>query len=341
MKQLVTLASMILMAFTAIHSHAVGTQAGVVIKNRASVTYNAGGSDITVDSLYVELTVQELVKATVETLDAGNISISSPQTNAPMKFKIQNDGNGNEGFKIVLTQPTGSDDFDTTTGNLYIDDGNGVLDINVDTLYDNATPPSIPAGDSIVVWVTATIPGGQVNGDTSDIYFSTVSATFVADGQNSPNSGAVVTSQGDNGTHAVNAAAAIFVTSTFVVSDIDVGIVKEIIAVRDGLATGSGIQPIPGAEVEYLITVTVTGTGTAQNVIVSDPLPKDLNNINYLQLKDGIAGTIKVAGTDLSASSSTDSKAVYDANTNTITVDLGNIDAGDPAIAIQFTTVIQ
>lgn len=326
----------LLLAIT--QSHAAGTGAGLPISNQATVSYNAGSGTVTANSGTVTFTVQELVKGTVAKLDAGNISVSSPQTNAAMKFKIKNDGNGDEGFKIVVTQDSG-DDFDVTLGSFYIDDGDGILDTAVDTLYNNTTPPAMAPDAELTIWVTSTIPGSLADAALSNLNVSAVSATFVADGQNNPNAGAVVVGSGDSGTDAVNAVAIAAVTSTFVVSDIDVSIAKAISATRD-LLGASGNKAVPGAEVDYTLTVTVTGTGTASNVIVTDDLP------NELKLKGEAGGIIKVGpsgGTliNRTASAIDSDGASYDANTGLITVNLGDIDVSDPDITIEFTTVIQ
>lgn len=315
------------------YAHAAGTTAGATITNQATVSYDAGAGTVTASSGSVSFKVQELVKGTIAKLDAGNINVSSPETDAAMKFKLKNDGNGDEAFQILVTQDSG-DDFDVTLGSFYIDDGDGILDISVDTLYDNANPPSIAADGELTIWVTADIPSALADSDLSNLNVSAVASTFVNDGQSNPNAGAVVIGGGDSGTDAVNATAITAVTSTFVVSDINVTIAKAITDTRD-LLGGGGSSAVPGAEVDYSLTVTVTGTGTASGIVVSDPLP------SQLALKDGISGVITVGGTDKTASSADTDDASYDANTNTITVDLGDIDAGDPAIVIEFTTVIQ
>jgi uncharacterized repeat protein (TIGR01451 family) len=318
---------------SASYAQAAGTTAGAPISNQATVSYDAGAGTVTASSGTVTFKVQELVKGTVAKLDAGNISVSSPQTNAAMKFKIKNDGNGEEGFKILVTQDSG-DNFDVTLGSFYVDDGDGIFDISTDTLYDNANPQPIASDAELTIWVTSDIPGSLADAALANLNVAAVSATFIADGQSNPNAGDVVIGGGDGGTDAVNAVATVSVTSTYVVSDIEVTIAKAITATRDNLGAG-GSQAVPGAEVDYTLTVTVTGTGTANSVVVSDPLP------TQLKLKDGVSGTIKVGGADETASSADGDGTAYDANTNTISVDLGNINAGDPAIAIEFTTVIQ
>jgi len=335
MKQLIYIGGMLssLLLFSTL-SHSAGTSAGVNIQNQASVSYQTASGSVTNDSAIVSFTVQELVRSTIAKLDASSISVSSPQTGAAMKFRLQNDGNGTEGFSIFVTQDSG-DDFDVNVGSYYIDDGDGILDTALDTLYDNSNPPQLAPDASLVLWVTADIPGSLTDADLANLNVSAVSRTFVADGQTNPAAGAVVNGAGSSGTDVINAAAITSVTSTFVVTDIDVAITKAITATRDNLGGGTGSQRIPGAEVDYTLTVTVTGTGTANSVVVTDPLP------SQLQLKNGVSGTITVGGVDETASGADGDGTSYDANTNTITVELGNINAGDPSVDIEFTTIIQ
>jgi len=332
MKQLVTLASMILLAFTATQSYAAGTQAGVVIQNQATVTYNAGAGSISASSQVVDITVQELINVTVVSQDAAKVSISSPQSDAYLKFQITNTGNGNEDFVISQSNLSGSDDFDVDHSAIYIDDGDGVFEPGVDDIVYNT--PSIAPDASIVIWVVSDIPGSQADGNEAEVQVSALSKTFSDAGHTNPSAGDSITG-GDSGTAAVygTAAANADDNAIFIISAITVTIDKVVSAVRDNLG-GSGTQPVPGADVDYTLTVTVIGTGIANTVVVSDPLPSELN------LKDGINGTITVNAVSMTAASDGDD-ASYDANTNTITVDLGNITAGATATTVQFTTTIQ
>jgi len=332
MKQLITLASMILLAFTATQSYAAGTQAGVVIQNQATVTYNAGAGTISASSQVVDITVQELINVTVVSQDAAKVSISSPQSDAYLKFQITNTGNGNEDFVISQSNLSGSDNFDVTYSAIYIDDGDGVFEPGADDIVYNT--PSIAPDASIVIWVVSDIPGSQADGNEAEVQVSALSKTFSDAGQANPSAGDFVAG-GDSGTAAVygTAAANADDNAIFIISAITVTINKEVSAVRDNLG-GSGTQPVPGADVDYTLTVTVVGTGVANTVVVSDPLPSEL------ALKNGINGTITVNAVAMTAASDGDD-ASYDANTNTITVDLGNITAGATATTVQFTTVIQ
>lgn len=326
------------LALFANESIAAGTLAGTSIENQATVTYDAGAGTVSASSGKVFVTVQELINANIVSQDSANVSVSSPQTDAYLKFQLTNTGNGNEAFEISQQNLTGTDDFDATFSNVYLDDGDGVFEPGTDdVIYDNSAAPSISPDASIVVWVASNIPAAITDGDTADVQVKALSKTFSDDAQNSPNAGDVVNSQGDSGTDAVmgTSGANADDDATFIVSAISVTIDKIVSAVRDNLGGGTGSQPVPGAEVDYTLTVTVIGTGDADNISVSDPLPTEL------KLKNDITGVITVGGVPETASSADTDGTSYDANTNTITVNLGSVTAGDPAIAIEFTTVIQ
>ncbi len=333
MKQLVTLTSIILLAFSAMQSHAAGTQAGVVISNQATVTYTAGAGNISASSQIVTITVQELINATVISQDAANVSVSSPQTDAFLKFQITNTGNGNEAFLISQSDLTGNDEFDVGASTIYLDDGDGVFEPGTDDILYNT--PSISPDASIVIWAASNIPSGQADGNRAEVQVSALSKTFSDAGLTNPNAGDFVSGTGDSNTDAVygTGAANADDTGIFIISAITVTVNKEVTGVSDNLG-GSGTQPIPGADVEYTLTVKVIGSGTANTVVVSDPLPIQL------KLKGGTSGTITVNTVPMTAVSDGDI-ASYDANTNTITVNLGDVTAGVADSIIIFTTTIQ
>ena len=335
MNKLISWTSVFLASLFAMQSYGAGTGAGTTISNTASVSYEVGGATVNADSDPVTITVQELINVTIISQDSGNVSVSSPETGAKLKFQVTNTGNGDEAFIFnqVGLGNTAANRFEAIPSKIYIDDGDGVFDPSIDVEYDNSAPTSIAPDDSITIWVTSDIPDSLNNNDTSQVQVSASSKTFSDDGQDSPNAGDVVTGGGTSSTDAVygSAAANADDTATFVVSAIEVSIVKGIISITDQFGTS---QPVPGAEVVYSLTVTVTGTGDAESVTVTDSLPDEL------RLKDSAAGIITVDGVDLTAVGN-DDDATYDANTNTVTVVLGTVTAGSADSIISFTTEIQ
>jgi len=314
---------------------ATGTAAGTEIKNTATVSYSTGGSSTSATSNQVVIKVQELINASLVVQHTGDVVVNSPDSEAPIKFVLTNTGNGNESFTLGQTNVSGSDDFDVTLGNFYVDDGDGIFEPGTeDALYAGA---ALAADASVTVWAVSAIPDSLADNATGDVVIKALSTTFQNANQTNPQPGDVVSGQGDGGTDAVSGApgAQQQQTVTYRVSAIAVAVTKAVTASRDLLGQG-GSQYVPGAEVDYRITVSVTGTGTATDVSVSDPLPSEL------LLKDTTNGTITVGGVVMSAKAKAidGDDAYYDANNNTISVDLGDMNSGD-SVNIDFTTVIQ
>lgn len=342
MKKLITLAVMVLMPFSIMPAYGAGTSAGTVISNTATVNYDVGASSMVATSTPVTVTVQELVRATLASQDSGKTRTVSPgQSSAALRFDLTNTGNGNEAFLITQAN-LASDDFDATFDNIYIDsDGDGVFEPGTDdALYSAA---ELAPDETIELWIASqNFSNSLADGDVADILVTALSQTFSDAGNTNPAAGESVVGQGDGSTDAIHAMSgnandqASFVVDTSIIT---VTINKEIINVDNGLPNNSG-SAIPGAEVTYRLTISVLGTGDADTVIVSDPLPAEL------VLKDGIAsGTITVDGTDVRTAANDGDGATYDPTVTPklIQVDLGTITANDPAVerTIEFVTVIE
>ena len=342
MNKLNVIGSILGLALISPFTLAAGTTAGTTISNQATVTYDAGAGQVTATSASVNITVQELINATMQNQQVGDLAVSVNETGTVLKYTLTNTGNGAEAFRIVASNITG-DQFDVNVTNFYADNGDGNFDPGQDSLLVDGVTPNILANGNITIWILADIPatntagGAIIDGNKADVIITAQSKTFLdaTPAKASPNQGDVVNSAGDAGTDAVfGATGNISDDATYVVSAIRVTIVKTIEAIRDNLASNTN-KPVPGADVEYKLIVSVIGTGSANNVVVTDPLPSSL------ALKNGINGVINVNGVDLTASSADADNASYDANTNTITVNLGTVAAGAAATPILFTTVIQ
>ena len=116
-----------------------------------------------------------------------------------------------------------------------------------------------------------------------------------------------------------------------VVSSNDVSMNKTVL-VLDPLG---GNLPVRGATLRYTITVTAAGAGTAQNVVVSDPIPA---NTTYA------AGTLRLNGvplTDMADLPVPDAGDVGATTPNMVTVKLGNLTSASPVQTIVFDVTIQ
>ena len=93
-----------------------------------------------------------------------------------------------------------------------------------------------------------------------------------------------------------------------------------------------GTLPIPGATLRYTIVATTSGGGTANNVVISDPLP--LNTVY-------IANSLKLNNTALTDAADTDAGDVGATTPNAVTVKLGNLTSASPIQTITFEVKIK
>ena len=93
-----------------------------------------------------------------------------------------------------------------------------------------------------------------------------------------------------------------------------------------------GNLPIPGATLRYTIVATVTGSGTAYNVVLSDPLPV---NTTY------IANTLKLNNAVVTDALDADAGDVGGTTPNAVTVKLGTLTSASAAQTIQFDVRIK
>ena len=263
------------------------TAAGTIINNTATVNFNVDGVPASAQGS-VDFTVQEIIDVSVAFTNASNIIVSSPDTDQVAIFDITNTGNGSETFSFSLDNVASpADDFDFTLpaeAAIYIEDGTTPgFQITEDTLYTGANNPVIASEASQTVYIVAQVPGGLANLAEGHLEFTAESTTAGAAGVAA---GTALVGLGDTGVDAIvgTSQASSSDTAIYEVSAATVDITAEIIEVEDQF--GGNIL-IPGAEVTYLLTVTIGG-GIAENTIVTDPIPNDTTYVPETVVLDGV-----------------------------------------------------
>jgi len=246
-------------------AHATGVSAGTLIQNTASATYTSGASGGTVTSNTVSIKVDELLNVAVAGLTT--TPAVAGQTSAVLEYSITNTGNGPEAFKVTVNPAVAGNAFDATVQSVVVDtNGNGVYDPGVDqVLATGAATPIIAADGSLKVFVIVGLPSGATDGQTSQVQLTADAAT----GTGTP--GTVFAGQGNGGGDAVvgTSTASANAKDTLVASLATVALTKAA-AIADQFG---GTQPVPGAVVTYTLTATVTGTGQASGLHVTDVIP--------------------------------------------------------------------
>ena len=303
---------------------AVGTPVGTTIQNTATVSFDLGGTPVSVDTNTTTITVIERLDVNV-TVQTPQVLVSAGESGRSMLFRLTNTGNGSEAFILSVDNAIAGNDFDPISAvpSFYVDsDGSG--DFNAgDVVYDNATPPVLAADASLEILIVHDIPGTALN---NDVGRSELTATAVT-GSGSP--GDEFTGQGDGGVDAIvgTSGAADSDTAEYLVSDVMINVVKaQVVADPFG-----GNEPVPGATVTYTITVEVVGTGTATASLVRDPVPTYttyvpnsivLNSAAISDVVDADAGELDTSGAP------------------TIVVRLGDLTAADGVQTVEFQVTI-
>lgn len=277
---------------------AAGIGAGSLIENTAQATYTTTSTPTpqTVTSNTVTLRVDEVLDVATVSQDGGPVSAT---TTAALRFRVTNTGNGPEAFTLTADPAVSGNSFDTTVTGLAIDtNNNGVLDAGVDTpLANGATTAVLNAEDELDLLVLVTVPASAPAAATSRVALTATAVT----GSGTP--GRLFPGAGVGGGDAVVGASTATQPAQGVVT-VDrtlVALVKSA-TVADPFG---GTRPVPGAIITYRIVADVTGTGSANGLAISDPIPAGSTyQVGTLQLgttgltdnADGDAGEVTAAG---------------------------------------------
>lgn len=302
---------------------AAGTIAGTDIDNIAEATYDTPSGPVTIQSNMVRIKVDELLDATIVTLDPGDITTSPGASGNRQSFRISNSGNGEEAFQLTANVNTGGDDFDPTLTQIVLDsNGNGIYDAGVDAVYvAGSNDPVLQPDQSIIVFVITATPTTVTNGNRAA---TNLMATAIT-GSGAP--GTTFANAGQGGGNAVvgNTGADADANSFLVVQAAAISLLKSA-TIADPFG---GSRPLPGAVITYSIVATISGAGTLDNVVLTDSIP---------------AGTVYQAGSiTFEAAAQTDAvDGTDDADFNgtRVRVGAGNVAAGQTR-TVTFRTVIQ
>ncbi|MDW3095748.1 MAG: hypothetical protein R8G33_08760 [Gammaproteobacteria bacterium] len=300
---------------------AVGVAAGTSVSNTATVSFNIGGTPGTAFDTDV-FQVQELINVGITWQDAANIIVAPGSTQQVLTFLLTNTGNGIESFSLLIDNAAvTTDDFNPVNGNIHIDgNANGIFDgAPTDPVYvSGLNDPLLDANgiDSQVIFLVSDIPVTTSVGETGISQLTANSLTVSAAGAVS---GTILNGLGDGGIDAVVGVSQAddIETGTYQVdtTPIDVSILKTAQVVSDGSGCSvAPCSPIPGATIRYSLQVIISGVGTVNNLVITDPIP-----INTTYTTESI---------NLNAISLTDSGVDADAgnfSANTVTVNLGDI----------------
>ena len=323
---------------SSVDSHAAGTSVGTVLSNQATAHYTIGANNYSALSNATTFMVDDKVSFTLTANDAGNATIF-PNSRSYMTYVVTNTGNGPHDFTLITTA-TGTNDLMPSAGPTFYSDQLGTSPLPPDanagglpylsnlasdgtaTVYLYIAAPATPTDGQSVAYVvtaeayqsgTSTKSSTQAAADASANKNANAMTRLVvlADGHgnggdaNRDGKYAVITKDGSgNMVGFIVRSATLNVTKAKTVTD-----------------QYGGIQPMTGSTIHYMITVTVAGSGTAMNVLITDPIPA---NTTYT------AGTLKLNGITLTDGTGDDAGDVGGTTPATVTVSLGNLTSASP-----------
>ena len=297
-----------------------GVSAGTLIENTASATYEDGEGTKTVDSNTVTVRVDELLDVTVTSLDSG--AIGAVPGEAILTFEVTNQGNGPEAFTLTANPAVAGNDFDTTVDSIAVDtNGNGTYDPGVDEILTAPeTTPELAADETLTVFVVVTVPDGVVDTEASDIELTAEAVTGTGApgtsfaGQGVGGGDAIVGSTGADGS----------ATGSLLVGITTVDLTKAVSL----LDPFGGTSAVPGSVATFTITAVISGSGSVDDLVVTDAIP---DGTTYA------AGTLALDGGALTDATGDDAGEASDASG--ISVDLGTV-AGGTTHEITFDVTI-
>ena len=278
---------------------ALGTAANTSIINRASVTYSVSAVPQTLiesspagntnpgatNGADTSFLVDDRVDLTVVLLDVANISVVPNQVGAVTSYRLTNTGNAIHDFRLVASNggvapfAPPADNFDMTGLLVFVEDG--TTPGSYQAAEDTALFVDELAADGVVdIYILGTVPAVQVNNDVAVVTLQVVTAdgggAAVLGGDTAETVGAdtagvdvVFGDAGNDGTeedyggYQVATASLTITKTSAIISDPFNG-------------AGPDRKRIPGAVIEYTVTIANAGPATATAITVSDDLTTEI-----------------------------------------------------------------
>lgn len=298
------------------------TPVGTTIANRATLSYTQGNvGTSTVSSNATSFVVQELIDVSVQWQNGSAVPAGSPDTARPLMFSVTNTGNGQRDWTLEREPVAIAGQFipqPATVGVLYVETGlqpgfqaRGAF---ADRHYRTADTLAVAAGASRTVYIVSDIPTGITPGSQGTLRLKAVSADAAVA---AAAAGSTLAGVGAGGVDAVIARGQAHDDGSYKVSELVVTLEKNVTSVQDPF--GGNIF-MSGSRIGYRITARLLGTGTAENLVISDPLPTVLRYAS---------GSLRVNGSARTDIADTDGAQAVG---NTITIQAGDVAA--PAVWI-------
>lgn len=329
-RRLAVFATVIFFSILTNTSFATGTAAGRLINNSVITSYTIEGqAQPDIVSNVASITVDELIALTLTWQDGSPVNVNTPDINKPITFLLTNAGNGQEAFSLLRNNTLVGDNYNPTNGTagaIYFENsletGLQTSGPNADVLYIPGTnDPNLASGSQQIIYVNSDMPSALTNGNIANVGLAASSLTAGVAGSVP---GASFMGLGEGGSFAVTGATQGLASSigSYVVSGVRVTVTKTIISPINST------NLTPGTEIQYRIVVNIIGTGIAQNLVINDQMPAE---VDYIANSTTIDATSR---TDIADADNTQFLA------NALNVSLGNVNA-PASFTIDFRTLLK
>jgi len=290
----------------------LGTDAGVEIKNKATLSYSAGGvAQPDVESTEDKFVVDKKIDLIFTTTDTDQVEVTPGQEDRITEYEFTNEGNSKQNFKFeVKNLDNGQEaDYDEDKDNqdvkdmvIEYDDGNGwqelpsdgILEIDEDATYKFRVKADIKTAeegakdkDIMNIEISATAykedksgPEEETTGDEDPLKVDIV----FADGesvQNGASSGLGKTEEDDTGHKGDKKGDGKDVARSGYIIKTPVLSVKKLSCVLSDPVNGEDKpKRIPGAIIRYMFDIKNTGTSDVEDVNLTDSFDDNLDLTN-------------------------------------------------------------
>jgi uncharacterized repeat protein (TIGR01451 family) len=308
---------------------AAGTTAGTTISNTATVDFTIGAVvQPTVSSTPVDFMVDRHVDLTLTAIPVTYISVTPATTGNGIGMTLTNTSNAALDFQLaannIATDPFGgTDNFDPAVLTAVVDNGDSICDAG--DIGGATTAANLGEDASVLVCVLANIAGGTLDGSIAAVELVATArelggAALVQDaGADDPATMQTVFGDGDGDGSDVARDAAFSDDGSYLVVSADVTIAKTETLISDPVNGAVTPRHIPGAVVQYQITVTNDAGSSlpATALTISDVLQAEVtfNPDTY-----GVGLGIDVDGSALTNAADLDAATFNGTDTVTVTV---------------------
>jgi uncharacterized repeat protein (TIGR01451 family) len=267
---------------------AAGTLAGTNINNTATVNYTVNTVAQPALNASAAFVVDRRIDLTLTPVLATYRDVTPGTTGNAIPFTLTNTSNAPLNFALAASNVAdpfgGTDNFDPTVNNVFVDsNANGTYDAGVDTAV---TVDTLAADGTTTVFIVSTIPGGQAGGSIAGVAMTATARETTANG-----GGAVTQDAGADvaatvqtvfadGAGPYDAArdAAMSDDGAFRVLGATVTVTKTETVISDPINGVTNPKHIPGAIVEYTVTVAnaATANANADLITLTDVMPANV-----------------------------------------------------------------